>query len=261
MFSLGGDVHGVQQSFGFTAAERVDGAQLGLINTSAEGVRGAQIGGVNIAGGPVHGAQIGAINIGESADVGIGLINIYTRGRTHWELTGDSSGFFRMAIKHGSGPWHSVYSVGVNPFYGETALLLGLGFGGRIPLADFAFLDLDAVSHWIVDTRWQIGPTFVTGGRALVGLRPVEDFAIVFGLGFDVHNTADTSTPIYAQVLGTTLADNTRIWPTLDPGDPGLLTKAPALSDRAGAERPHILPSCLAPPRRRVAGRPPLRRR
>ncbi|MBX3276008.1 MAG: hypothetical protein KF729_37500 [Sandaracinaceae bacterium] len=215
LLTAGGDVVGVQQSVGVTAAESVDGAQLGVVNVAAREVAGAQIGFINVAGGPVRGLQLGLVNVAESAEAGIGILNFYARGRTQVEVTGDSAGSFRVAVKHGSGPWHTLYSLGVNPFYGETAFLAGIGCGGRATLHELVFLDVDVFTHYTFDTRVQIGVSFITGARVLVGLRPDPAFAVVLGLGLEVHNTSDPTTPLYAPVLGTVLDFDVRLWPTL----------------------------------------------
>lgn len=212
--TIGGDVRGVQQSVGFSVAERVEGAQLGIVNIAAEGVRGLQLGGLNVAGGPVRGVQIGAINIGETADVGVGLINVYTRGQTHLELSGDSGGTFRLAVKHGVGWWHSIYALGVNPFYGETMLMAGLGFGVRAELAEIAFLDVDLSTHYAVDTRFQFGLTLLSSFQILAGIRPIDGFAIVIGLGLNVLYSDDSATPAYTAALNTGLED-VDLWPSI----------------------------------------------
>lgn len=155
------------------------------------------------------------VNIGETADVGVGLINVYSRGDTHLELTGATTGGFQLALKHGVGWWHSIYSIGVNPFYGDVFMMAGLGFGVRVELAEIAFLDLDLTVHYGWDSRWQFGVTFLNGFRVLAGIRPVEGFAIVFGLGLEVFLTSIPGTPVYTPALETVFPDDTRLWPTI----------------------------------------------
>ncbi len=199
IFTLGGRVRGVQQAGLLTYANRLQGAQLSFLNIAGESVDGVQIGAVNVAGGPVRGAQIGFLNIGERADAGIGFLNFYSQGRTDLEVRVDSSGFLRTAVKHGSGPMHSIYGIGTTPFYGDVPLLVGLGIGLRAELDPMVFIDFDADTHYMLIFPVEQRSVNVLGAfHVIVGLQPIPELAIVLGVGYTVHTTSDVTDPLYA---------------------------------------------------------------
>ena len=225
--TLGGDVVGVQQSVGLAVAERVRGVQLGVVGVALH-LEGAQLGAFNVSGGGegaqigfvnvasvLRGPQVGILNIGDRADVGVGIINIYAQGRTQLEVTGDSGGLLRLAVKHGAGWWHSVYTVASNPFYGEVALMVGLGFGARAEITDALHFDADLMTYYVVDTRWQPGTSFYSRVQLLAGVQVIDALDVVFGVGLDVFFTDVAGTPVYTPALDVRWDMNTTFWPTL----------------------------------------------
>jgi len=161
------------------------------MNLSLGEVRGAQIAPLNIATGRVHGLQLGVVNISEQADFALGLLNIFWKGRTHLELTSAESGTTTLALKHGGERFHYIYSVGVRPRTNgdATDFSAGLGLGGRIPISERFFLDVDGiVQHFFGADRLDQGELrLLTTARAMLGFRLVDGVSIVAGLSYNIY--------------------------------------------------------------------------
>ncbi len=174
-----GDVTGAQISAMNITAGQVRGAQVGGVNVAAGSVYGTQVGGVNVTGGSIYGTQIGgvnvasgdsegpqigainitagarrgvligAINIAEDADVAIGAITIFTKGRTAVTAWADDTGGAYAGVKHGNDSFYQVYHVGTR-LGGDTdeeALSFGIGLGGRRPVSERWGLAADLLMH------------------------------------------------------------------------------------------------------------------
>lgn len=153
------DVEAAQIAGGFNIASGlVDGVQVaGGFNVAGGEVTGVQVAPINVAGGHVNGVQIGVVNIARSADVGVGIIGIYTDGYLQAEAFGSDDGLLMGGIRHGSGSFYNVYFVGTRPFAdGEAPLSYGLGVGWRAAISDRTDFSLDLTATTVVGggTDW-----------------------------------------------------------------------------------------------------------
>lgn len=210
-----GSVMGLQGSGGFNFAfGDVRGAQLSAgMNLALGDVRGAQAAPLNIATGRVHGLQLGVVNISEQADFALGVLNIFWKGRTHLELTSAESGTTMLALKHGGERFHYIYSVGVRPRTSgdATDFSAGLGLGGRIPISERFFLDVDGiVQHFFgADRLDQDELRLLTTARAMLGFRIVDGISIVAGLSYNVY-VSDEDEATIDGLFGTSVLDDRR---------------------------------------------------
>ncbi len=180
---VGGKLHGAQLSSGANLAGEVDGglqmavfngvlrsmrgAQLGVANAVAGPVAGLQLGLVNLAGEHVHGAQIGLVNLGKSADAGIGLLSLYSDGRSHVQAWTDGALGATVGVEHGSKRMHNLFAVGAQPVSnaGHWQPHAGLGLGIHLQPKDWLTVDFDALemvrydrdrSDWFAETQLRV---------------------------------------------------------------------------------------------------------
>lgn len=203
------------------------GAQLGMLNIAHGETHGGQLGLVNVANGSHGGVQVGLVNVSRDADFALGLVNIVRDGRTQLEFLGNDGGFIFGAVKHGGRHFHSVYSLGMNPFEEDPIFAAGLGFGVRATPSERVHLDFDAVGHVLVDRHTDDGNGNVesmTSGRILVGIRLVRGLSLVAGASYDVLVTPRDRTGGFgmldAELLNSprlTGVDDVRVlgWPSL----------------------------------------------
>ncbi len=149
----GGDLSGLQFAGAFNSGGgTLTGLQLaGGLNSNQGPVRGVQLAPLNIATGPVQGAQIGVLNIAPSAEVGIGLFNIYWNGELEAELYGSDDNLMMLGIRHGGKRVYNVYHLGTRET-GEPQMpfAYGMGLGVRLGLGDHAEISIDATGTSIL---------------------------------------------------------------------------------------------------------------
>jgi hypothetical protein len=200
-----GDVRGAQLSAGVNIATgAIHGLQASSGVNYARGGRGLQLGSLNIQSGDFDGVQVGVVNIArKSTKLSLGLVNVVRGGRTHLEVTYGLDGFGFAMVKHGGERWHSIYSLGGRPGYGDEDSVLagGLGLGGHFPIGERFALDLDLVVHYLHDFTGTATLPNEHGAEILSQLRLVgqlelhERFALVFGASVNTLTTyADEST-------------------------------------------------------------------
>ncbi|MCA9689359.1 MAG: caspase family protein [Myxococcales bacterium] len=144
----GGDLRGFQAS-GVNNVTRgvVYGAQItGGLNVAGE-VRGAQVAPLNVTRGRVHGVQIGVINYADEADASVALIPITRKGGVAGEFWTSDTAILNLGMRLRARSTYAMYSVGVHPFGAGRGWQAGLGFGGRIRLAERLSLDIDLASY------------------------------------------------------------------------------------------------------------------
>ena len=218
-----GDLSGVQATavLGLTRGS-VEGVQFaGVANIAAEGVSGAQAGVFNFSGDEVEGAQIGVINIAKNSDFSLGLINVMWDGRTHLDVWGNEGGFTNLTLKHGGDYWHSLYTVGYQPGFGEQALSVSLGLGGHLPLTEEIFIDGDLLYGSIKDRDmdWSDleGANSVATLRLVMGYRVLDWLSVFAGASANVLITAQPDPGRYAPLGSVNLydggGDQVELWP------------------------------------------------
>lgn len=203
-------------------AKDLTGTQIGAINIAGD-TKGVEIGAINIAKN-VHGVQIGAINIAKSADVGIGVISIYTDGFTNMEAFASDDGLAMIGIRHGSKSIYNTYSVGSRIMKnGNPGLAFSLGLGWRKKLSSSLEFSIDATATQVVDFDYGWSKT-----HALQKLRPMltwnitDNFAL-FGGPTATLQFVGTGGEIFAPFDSWELTDKTSavhlaLWPGLTLG-------------------------------------------
>jgi hypothetical protein len=122
-------------------AKTIGGPQLGLVNVFEEGV-GAQVGLVNTCY-EIRGVQIGLVNVARRIDgVAIGLFSFERDGILDAEAWWCSDSTVSAAFMAGTRYTYTIASLDWDTSGGEAPLSLGLGLGGRIPIAK-NYIDLD----------------------------------------------------------------------------------------------------------------------
>ncbi len=122
-------------------AKTIGGPQLGLVNVFEEGV-GAQVGLVN-ACYEIRGVQIGLVNVARHIDgVAIGLFSFERNGILDAEAWWCSDSTLSAAFLAGTRYTYTIASVDWNTGETDSPVSLGLGLGGRIPIAQ-NYIDLD----------------------------------------------------------------------------------------------------------------------
>lgn len=200
---LGADLSGVQFAGAFNSASGnlrggqiagalnanrgpVTGLQLaGGINIATGDVTGVQLAAFNIATGPVEGTQLGVVNIAPSAEVGVGLFNIYWDGELEAEVYGADDALMMVGIRHGGKRVYNVYHVGTR--YNdepELPLAYGMGLGWRTGYGRSAEFSMDVTGTSIIGENqswsWK-DQTNLFKFRPLLTLRPTETLAFFGG--------------------------------------------------------------------------------
>lgn len=177
-----GDVQGVQASGTLNYAGSVSsGAQLSVFNLSNGDVTGGQIGVFNVARGDVSGVQIGVINLGRNADAGIGLLSLYSDGRTQLEGWTQQSGMSMVGIKHGSRLLHNILAFGVRQEGDKFLPVAAFGWGARWRWSERLALDLDAIEHLLLFDQPHRAPDALSQLRAIVQFRLFNGLSVFAG--------------------------------------------------------------------------------
>ncbi len=233
---VGGRLRGIQGSFGANIARSIDrgvqfgslnlagasdrvvqfgvanlavgelrGIQGGVFNAARGDLRGVQLGVANFATGSVRGAQIGVFNFARDADVGIGLVSLYWKGRTHLEMWSQDWARAMIGIKHGSRFIHNVLAVGGRSVGDKWLPVLAVGLGVRARLGDRLHVDVDGMHHLLLqgDGAQDQAPDHLTQAKATVGLRLFRSATLFAGLSVNAlwlptNNYVESLTPFEA---------------------------------------------------------------
>jgi hypothetical protein len=196
------DVHGAQIGV-VSYAEDVSGLQAGVIPVASGEVRGLQWGMISVAGGEMAGAQLGVINWSTRTDglmVGlinlgaegadstpIGLINIFGDGKYQPMLWTDEASMVNAGLKMGSRKAYSILGVGFAPFGGKDGMNVMAGVGGRIPLRDPLWLEIDIIGQSLVEEfKAQDGLDLLSKVRGTLGFQFFDWLAVYGGVSLNL---------------------------------------------------------------------------
>lgn len=209
---VAGDVRGAQVGGALSLAGTVHGVQIAPVTVAGD-VHGVQLGTVNVAHGDVHGVQLGVVNIARDVDVPIGLISIVSRGRTHFDAWGNETGLAMLEVVHGGRRVHNLYGLGgrIGPRGTRAAFMLGIGF--RAVATQPITLDIDATATQLHRTTDFTKSTLVSQIRAVVGVRILDDLALLAGPTWSVMWTNDPEESPQASVGLSHFADDVHGWP------------------------------------------------
>lgn len=169
----------------------VTGAQLGALTIAAGDVTGAQLGVMNVATGKVKGVQLGLVNYADTSSLSIGLLNIIRNGRFHLDFWGMESGIVMAGLKHGSDYFHNIYGAGAVVYGDRPRVALTLGFGGRIPLGERLYADVDLLAYSLHDVPSLETSTVLGQTRILLGARLASWLAIYGGPSYNIAFSPD----------------------------------------------------------------------
>lgn len=215
--NIGAGLEGLQVGGVNVSSAGMAGVQVGAVNVATGDADGVQVGAVNVATGRVRGVQIGAVNIADDADVGIGLVSIYPRGRTQLRVGADTTGLLSASLVHGSRVTHSVVALSTQPFQGRPAFLAGAGFGARATFEEGLHLDVDALAHVVLDEQTgNDGPSLLAELRVVFGARVLDVFGLYAGLSYQLHvRTSPLEGGLGGPLLETAFSPEVHGWPAI----------------------------------------------
>ncbi|WP_437594833.1 LA_2272 family surface repeat-containing protein [Sorangium sp. So ce1000] len=211
------DATDVQLGLANVAVGGSTGTQISLTNVAASASTDVQIGLLNIATGKVGGVQIGLVNYAGESPFSLGLLNFVRKGRLHLDVWGLESGIAMVGLKHGSDHIHNIYGIGLRLVGDHPLLVSALGLGGRIPISERVYADLDVLGYALHETSTLAPAATVAQARALLGFRLAPELAIFGGPSFNVSfggtpEDAELS-PYGSAPLGRDDAGAQRAWP------------------------------------------------
>lgn len=222
---IGDDAQGLQIA-GATniSARNTLGAQIsGALNLTRQDMQGLQIAPVNFTGGDVQGLQVGVINIARTSTASIGLIGIYFGGFVQPEFYLSEDGLLLAGIRHGSGNFYNIYSLGTRLFGGPDdlgpAIAASLGFGYRVAINDPIELSFDlTTTSTISETRdwnWKSHFNFFKL-RPMISVSLLDSVTIFGGPTLALSLPSDDSTlsaQDFALFEGWHLGKDVHLWP------------------------------------------------
>jgi hypothetical protein len=209
--ATGGEVEGLQLAGAMNWAGQLEGAQISLMNWVGQ-LEGAQISLINV-GGEVTGLQLGLINVAHDVSgVQLGLINVANAvdgvsfglipynhsGRTQMVAWYDSTQDFNLGVRFQTGVLYVMPTLSYDRSTvsgdiqkGGASYVPGFSIGGRVPVLDRAYVDLDvnfgnrsdgwAYDEHSIDLRY----------RLLAGWQFSEAFGVFAGGGVRHHFRTD----------------------------------------------------------------------
>jgi hypothetical protein len=166
----GGLLEGIQGAGFFNVADRMEGLQgAGFVNVAGDidGMQGA--GFINVAGSVegmqaagfinvatrVNGVQLGIVNVTDSIDgMPIGVLSIVKDGYRKIEFSGGDALNAAVAFKIGVRRFYNLFTLGTQFIETDPLLTYGYGIGSEFYLANDRYLNLEIVSHHIMERRW-----------------------------------------------------------------------------------------------------------
>jgi len=181
-----GPLAGVQLGLVNIGVQKAQGAQAGLLNIMAGNMFGTQIGLVNVASGNVRGMQLGLVNVADRSAFSLGLLNVIRHGRTHLDLWALESGIVMLGLKHGSDYMHNMYGAGIHVGAGNVDPTFSLGVGGRIPISNRFYADIDVLGYSLHKAPSLAVRTVMVQARTVIGVRLAPRFAVYAGPTYSV---------------------------------------------------------------------------
>ncbi|MCB9755810.1 MAG: hypothetical protein H6713_38255 [Myxococcales bacterium] len=186
-------------------ANHLHGAQFGVINHGRR-LNGASFGVINVVSREVKGAQFGLINYAEEADASVALLPITRRGGVHASIWTSDLALLNVAVQLHARKTYSFFTAGVHPLARNDqaqAWMYGLGFGGRIPISERFFLDIDNVVYGVHAGFSSVrAPTLLDSLRLRVVWKPHRYFGLYGGptlnAALDVFGRGEQVRPGYA---------------------------------------------------------------
>lgn len=211
-----GDVHGLQASGVVNIAQGdVEGVQAAGVVNIAGAVNGGQLGIVNIARGAVRGTQLGLVNVARQSNLSLGLVNIVRDGRYHLDIYGSETGFINVSFRHGSRYLHNIFTFGKR--VQDAGWSYGVGLGGHVPIRPWVYIDIDLLTHQIVDGVPMGELALLNQVRVVAGFQVIRWLAITLGLSYNVLVTTrgdGSEYPLFADSTFSQRPDLTvRGWP------------------------------------------------
>ncbi|TVR71484.1 MAG: hypothetical protein EA408_09060 [Marinilabiliales bacterium] len=151
----GGKLSGVQISGFAGIAGEVDGVQGSGFANVAGRVEGIQVAGIVNVAGNVKGVQIGVVNIADSVDgFPIGLVSIVRDGYQKVEFWGGDAMNLGIGIKTGVRRFYNFLTLGAQFLHDNTVISYGYGIGSEFILRDERYLNVEIISHYLMENRW-----------------------------------------------------------------------------------------------------------
>ena len=215
--ATGSRFNGMQASGAVNVANNLRGAQFSIVNVAYR-VIGTQIGVVNIARN-VEGLQLGVVNVSESiSGAPIGIFNFVKSSPPRLRFWSSDTAIANVGLRLGNRSVYSLLMAGVQPHEDTVRWAFGLGIGGRIPLTEQFFLNIDAMTQSIHYDWWEndLNYTVLNKLRLGIGWRQSQWFSVVGGVAFNVFvsNERDGSDIAYGMDTVIESGDTTvRLWP------------------------------------------------
>ena len=193
-----GSVDGVQAGFVNVAHGSLSGAQAGLVNTAGGDSQGVQLGLVNVTSGQSRGMMLGAVNVTENADAAVGLVNVYTKGRTQLDVWMTDSALLMVGLEHGGRLFHNIFGAGATTRDEKGVFAFSYGLGVRAHESRSLSVDVDLLGYGLV-MQGETGdnPDFgsILQVRVPLGFRLAPDVSLVVGpaLNVSVARTQDNA--------------------------------------------------------------------
>lgn len=127
----------------------VNGMQISGVYNQGADLNGVQISGVVNMANNVHGVQIGLINISENINgLSFGLFNYVRSVGLHYQVYVDEIGAASFALRNGGEYLYTLLTAGAK-YHDENnvACYLGWGIGGKLPLNEKFFTNIDAITQ------------------------------------------------------------------------------------------------------------------
>lgn len=162
----------------------------GVYNHAGADFSGFQLGVINLAG-KLKGVQLGVINIVGEAEKGIpiGLINVVKNGHYEFEVTAGEVIYGNLNFKMGVKSFYTIFKAGYSSYNNNPVLSSGIGFGGKIPLAQRHSMEVDVTSSKIIyNSDWTNGDTnFLSKLDLNYKFGMTEHFSLMAGPSFNVY--------------------------------------------------------------------------
>ncbi len=197
----------------------VNGVQIAGIHNKGADLNGVQIGGVVNVAKNVKGVQLGLVNISDNIDgVSLGLFNYVKSVGLHYQIYADEIGATSIALRNGGEYLYTLLTVGVKPHDNDNiACFIGWGIGGRLPIKEKYFVNMDAIAQALYSDQYENDETdFLGKVRLGGGWQFNPHIALIGGFSMNVFMSKDNKgdlLPGYVAGAKRHLHRWTRVWP------------------------------------------------